>query len=496
VAAGYGNGGGGNGAPGRSVAADREEPAGHEGDERPRGGVAAPPRPLNPSVPGGPVGPRRPDGPGPMGPGVPGTPMPRRPGGPGEPGPRPRRRRSRGERILRWALLVVAIILVLVAAGYGYIRYRWGQVKSQACAHCAAVGSGEPFNVLLVGSDTRAGNTGQAAQNFGSAGQVSGQRSDTIKILHVDPSSGSASLLSIPRDTYVQMPSQLSSQGLGGDQKINTAFNAGPDPLIQTIEDSLGIPIAHFVEVDFQGLTNAVNTIGGIYLSFPYPVRDNDNGNNNSGLVITQTGCQKLNGTQTLALARSRFYQYDAYGYWHYDPTSDIGRIERQNIVIQAIASRARSTYNPLSLNAFLGAVVHDVTVDKQMTFGDMFSLATTYHAFSPSSLKSYTLPTVGQASSRAGDVEVVSQPQAQQVLRQFLGAAPATVTTPPVNAYGAPVQPPASSSSGSSSSGSSGASGSSSSSSSSGSGTSGAATPGSSPSSTAPPYDPTVCSP
>ena len=134
-------------------------------------------------------------------------------------------------------------------------------------------------------------------------------------------------------------------------------------------------------------------------------------------------------------------------------------------IVIQAIASRARSTYNPLTLNAFLGGVMHDVTVDKQMTFGDMFSLATTYHAFSPSSLKSYTLPTVSQVSSRAGDVQVVSQPQAQQVLSQFLGTAPGTVTTPPVNAYGGPVPPPAPSSAGSSSSGSSGAAGSSSSS-------------------------------
>lgn len=387
---------------------------------------------------------------------------------------------------------MVALILILAAAGYGYIRYRWGQVKSLSCANCTAVADGQPFNVLLVGSDSRAGNTGKAAQAFGSANQVSGQRSDTIKILHVDPGTGTASLLSIPRDTYVQMPSQLAAQNLGGNQKINTAFNDGPDPLIQTIQDTFGIPIAHFVEVDFQGLTNAVNTVGGIYLDFPYPVRDNDNGNNNSGLVITHTGCQQLNGAQTLALARSRFYQYDEYGYWHYDPTSDIGRIERQNIVIQAIAARAKSSYNPFTLNAFLGAVVHDVTVDKGMGFGTMFALATKYHAFSPSSLKSYTLPTVAQASSRAGDVEVVSQPQAAQVLTQFLGAAPGTVTTPPVNAYGAPVPPPASGSSGAPSGAASGSSGTSSS----GTGSSASGSAGLAPSSSAPPYDPTVCSP
>lgn len=381
---------------------------------------------------------------------------------------------------------MAAVLVVLAGAAYGYIRYRWGQIQTVACTYCTAAGSG-PYNVLIVGSDTRAGNSGQAAQSFGSSSQVGGQRSDTIKILHVDPASGTARLLSIPRDTYVEMPPSLQGQ-YGRLQKINTAFNNGIDPLVETIQDTFGVPISHFVMVDFQGLTNAVDTVGGIYLNFPYPARDNDNGNNNSGLNIPQTGCQKLGGAMTLALARSRYYQYYANGSWHYDPSSDIGRIERQNIVIQALVGRARSSYNPLTLNAFLGALVHDVTVDKGMTLGDMFSLATTYHAFSPSSLASYTLPTVAGSSGAAGDVEVVEQPQAQQVLSQFLGASPGTVTTPPVDAYGNPVNPPASSAPQGGSSSASGGSSGSSPGSSSGS--------GSSLTNTVPPYDPTVCSP
>lgn len=383
--------------------------------------------------------------------------------------------------------MVAAVLVLIVAAGYGYLRYRWGQVKTLACPTCTAVGDGQPFNVLLVGSDTRAGNTGQAARSFGSATQVAGQRSDTIKVLHVDPASGTARLLSIPRDTFVQTSDVNAATGLGGAQKINTTFNNGPAALIATIQNTLGIPIAHFVEVDFQGLTNAVNTVGGIYLNFPYPVRDNDNGNNNSGLVITRTGCQPLNGAQTLALARSRYYQYYANGSWHYDPTSDIGRIERQNVVIQAIASRGRS-YNPLTLNAFLGSVVHDVTVDKGMTFGDMFSLATRYHAFSPGSLQSFTLPTAPGYSRIAGDVEVVQQPQTMQVLMQFLGAAPATVSTPPLSASGAPITPPPPTTTTTAPQASSGAA-------SSGHTPSGPKV-GASPSASAPPYDPTVCSP
>jgi LCP family protein required for cell wall assembly len=390
--------------------------------------------------------------------------------------------------VLRWVLVVLAVLLLIAAAGYGYIRYRWSQVKSLACPTCTAVADGQPFNVLLVGSDTRAGNTGQAAQSFGSAAQVAGQRSDTIKILHVDPSSGTARLLSIPRDTYVQLSGVPGSTGLSSAQKINTAFNNGVAPLISTIQNTFGIPIAHFVEVDFQGLTDAVNTVGGIYLNFPYPVRDNDNGNNNSGLVITHAGCQRLTGSMTLALARSRYYQYYANGSWHFDPTSDIGRIERQNIVIQAIASRARGSYNPLTLNAFLGAVVHDVTVDKGMSFGAMFSLATKYHAFSPGSLQSFTLPVAPGYSRTAGDVEVVRQPQTEQLLMQFLGAAPGTVSTPPLAASGAPIPPPPPTTTTTTSKPSAGGV-------QGGHGSSGP-NAGTSPSASAPPYDPTVCSP
>ena len=407
-----------------------------------------------------------------------------------------RRHRSTGERVLRWTVLGVAVILLVALVGYGYVRYRWGQVQTAACSTCAAVADGQPFNVLIVGSDTRAGNTGSAAQSFGSASEVAGQRSDTIKILHVDPSAGTADLLSIPRDTYVQMSDIPASSGLSGDQKINTAFNDGPEPLIATIQNTFGIPIQHFVIVDFEGLTNAVNTLGGIDLDFPFPVRDNDDGNNNAGLNIPTAGCQLVSGRQTLALARSRYYEYDDDGDWTYDPTGDLGRIERQNIIIDAMMDKARSTINPLTLNALLGSVVHDIVVDNNMTFGDMLSLGLKYDAFSPSKLATYTLPTLGADSEAAGDVEVVDQPQAQQVITAFLHGTPAEgVSTPPVDQYGDPIYPPTTSAnegSGSSGSSGSGSSGSSGSTGSSGSGSSGSSA--ASPSSSIPFYDPRPC--
>jgi len=338
------------------------------------------------------------------------------------------------------AIVFVALVLVLAGSVYGYLWYRLGQIKSVKCSACIAAAGGTPYNVLVVGSDSRAGNTGQAVQSFGSAAQVGGQRSDTIKVLHVDPAAGTAELLSIPRDTYVQLSGMPSGTGLATDNKINTAFNSGPNALIQTIENTFGIPISHFVTVDFGGVIDLVNSVGGIRLDFAYPVRDNDNGNNNSGLRITHAGCQTLSGNMALALSRSRYYQYEVQpGYWEYDATSDLGRIQRQNAIIEAVIDRAKSSYNPLTVNAFLGSLVHDITKDDQMSTGMIVSLAQRFHAFSGSALKTFTLPTTG-ASSAAGDVEVVQQPAAQQMIAQFLGTAPNDVTTPPLDAYGDPV--------------------------------------------------------
>jgi polyisoprenyl-teichoic acid--peptidoglycan teichoic acid transferase len=341
-------------------------------------------------------------------------------------------------------VLLLAILLVCAGGIYGYVRYQWSRVKTIACSACAAVDDSQPFNVLIVGSDSRAGNTGSASSQFGSSSQVAGQRSDTIKILHVDPANSTAQLLSIPRDTYVQMSDIPASTGLTTDNKINTAFNNGPNPLVQTIENTFGIPIQHFVILDFSDEVNLVNAVGGISLDFPFPVRDDDNGNNNSGLNIPNAGCQTLNGTQALALSRSRYYEYYQNGVWQQDQSSDIGRIERQNIIIQAVIDKAKSLYNPIGLNSFISSLANDMTVDKNMSIGTMFALAERYHAFSGSSLNSYTIPTT-PASNNAGDVEIVQQPQAQQMITQFLGTQPQQVTTPPLDQYGNPISTAAS---------------------------------------------------
>ena len=114
------------------------------------------------------------------------------------------------------------------------------------------------------------------------------------------------------------------STGLTGPEKINAAFNNGPEALIETIRNTFGIPISHWIVIDFDGVIDSVQALGGIQLDFRYPVRDDNDGVNESGLNITQTGCQTLNGSQasrSLAPATTSTTR-TASGRWIPDTTS------------------------------------------------------------------------------------------------------------------------------------------------------------------------------
>jgi LCP family protein required for cell wall assembly len=352
-----------------------------------------------------------------------------------------RRRRRPGQRILRGLIALVVFVLVVVGLGYGYFQYEWSKVSSAPCSACVAAANGAPYNLLLIGSDSRVGETAAQAQQFGNQTNAGGQRSDTIKILHVDPSTGTASSLSIPRDTYVTLSGVPSSTGLSMQNKINSAFGSGPDALIQTIQNTFGIKISHYIVINFFGLQDAVNALGGISMNFPYPVRDRDCQTgvcyNNSGLSIPTAGCQVLNGQEALALSRSRFFEYYANGVWTYDPSSDIGRITRQNLIISAAVNKAKATYNPLSLNSLLTSVVHDFSKDDGLTPNDLFGLAERYHAFSGSQLQALTVPTSPAQTSGGSDVEVVQPDAASQTIAQFLGGPFGPISTPPIDADG-----------------------------------------------------------
>ena len=165
---------------------------------------------------------------------------------------------------------------------------------------------------LLAGSDSRADGA--------VADATEGQRSDTIMVLHV-PESGAAALVSLPRDTLVDIPGY-------GPEKLNASYSIGGPPLlVETVEQLTGLTVDHYVEIGMGGVQNVVDAVGGVELCLDYDVDDQF-----SGLQWT-AGCRQADGATALAFARMRYS----------DPKGDLGRSERQRQVVSAVMKQVAS---------------------------------------------------------------------------------------------------------------------------------------------------------
>jgi LCP family protein required for cell wall assembly len=338
----------------------------------------------------------------------------------------------------RWrrrTLYALSTIIVLAAVGAGglyfYADYRFDQIKKVHAKHLirtAPVGNQQPFTMLLVGSDSRAfvDNPTQV-KAFGSDAAQGGQRSDVTMAVRIDPAAKTVTILSIPRDLWVDIPGDVTD--ISGMNRINAAFNSGPDLLVQTIEQDLGIPINHYASVGFPGFSGMVNALGGVTMDFPTQVKDQY-----TGLDVTTTGCQVVNGTTALQLVRSRHLYYkNAEGEWEYDGQSDFSRIQRQDAFFRAVLAKLHATgLDPLTINAFLGAAVTNLTIDDTLTKTDLFNLAQDFKGLSSSHLVTETLPTTSLVTDGGADVLQEAQPYAQNMINAFnaIGTTPPTTTT------------------------------------------------------------------
>ena len=338
----------------------------------------------------------------------------------------------------RWLLIaanvMVALTLVSVGLVYGYVRYRLDAihtvpVKTLTPSGKVTANGLPPENVLLIGNQSRACLTSQAQiDQFGNPALLSGSLSDVIMVMHLDPKARTGSVLSIPRDLFEAMPPGTPS---GPYEKIDSALNDGangPANLITAIQDDLGIPINHYVEVNFCGFEQTVNALGGIKMDFPEPLYDLE-----AQLNITQTGCQLINGATALALVRSRHLQYDPPGVittdralWPSDPESDLARITRDHTFLRVLINTAQSQglYDPLKLNSFLSAVTNQVTMDPGLR-DQLISLAATYRHVAASNLAETTLPVTTYSNYvyggyQLGDVDFAVQPQDDQAIQAW----------------------------------------------------------------------------
>ena len=280
-------------------------------------------------------------------------------------------------------------------------------------------------NYLIIGSDTRAFvDTKADAEHFGSKQSQSGQRSDTIMVAHIDPGQHTGVLVSFPRDLWVPIPGH-------GTAKINAAFAYGGAQLtIKTIETDFDIPISHYLEVDFAGFRDIVNAIGSVPIYFPAPARDK-----NSGLAIGTPGCHNLTGAEALAYVRSRYYQYFANGRWQYDPTSDLGRIRRQQYFIRSVSRAAIHTVfsDPRRVFKVVDKTVMSLTRDKLLAASDLRALVMAFRDTNPTAFPMYTLPSNPSFVDRQS-VLLLDTSQAAPTLARLRGTPPVDHTVPKIS--------------------------------------------------------------
>ena len=299
-------------------------------------------------------------------------------------GARRRRHRSWGQRLVVTLGCVSALALGASAAGLGYVYRKYERLPRVELSGVLdeASDSGGPENYLVVGIESAEGLDPDDPVRIGRAGAG---KSDTIMILRIDPRDRGAKLLSLPRDLWVPIA------GTGHSRKINAAIEIGGAPLlIRTIDENFGIDIHHYVQVDFAAFRELVDAIDGVPIYFPYPARDRK-----TGLNIRRTGCVTLDPVQALAFVRSRTYEQLIDGEWELDlGLPDIGRIGRQQAFIRKALSRAseRGARNPGTLDRLIDVGLAGITVDQELTAGDLFDLGRRFRSFDPDNLETYSL--------------------------------------------------------------------------------------------------------
>jgi LCP family protein required for cell wall assembly len=334
----------------------------------------------------------------------------------------------------------VAVLLVIAIVGsiVGYVEYLNHQINRVAVkglTGSTSTGAEQgDINILLVGSTTRCGLKHQNAA-FGLCSQgVTGVNSDVIMVLHLDPATKKAAILSIPRDVF------LPNARAGGPDKVDGALAAGPTQLVNAVEEDFGIPIQHYAELNFDSFMGIVNALGGVKMYFPMPVYDAY-----SQLNIKQAGCVDLNGFEALAVVRARHLQYkpsdvitNNHADWPYDPQSDLSRILRDHEFLRVLASTVakRGLSNPLTDRSLLAAVTPQLQVDRGLTLSGMVQLVLDFHGDNPYNAPQMTLPVdVDRQADYTyqgvsyGSVEFASEPQDIQAADALLGVSPSTDT-------------------------------------------------------------------
>lgn len=262
-----------------------------------------------------------------------------------------RKTKSSRKRTILKVIATLAVSLLICVSAYGVYLVK----KAESAADNAFESAGndtetvEPLtdniSILFIGVDDSE-ERGQSDDNI---------RSDALVLATLNNEDKSIKLVSIPRDTYTYIPDG------GYEDKITHAYSYnGPNSTIESVEELLDVPVNYYLRMNFDAFIDVVDALGGIKVEVPYDIVEQDE-NDSQGAVELKEGIQFLNGSESLALARTR----------HYD--NDIERGKRQQMILESIMNRALSVGSITKYGDVFEAVGDNMKTD--MTFQDMKEL-------------------------------------------------------------------------------------------------------------------------
>lgn len=324
----------------------------------------------------------------------------------------------------RWGrrLLLVVLVLVLLVAAVGLASAMNATANMERVTVGSLASGSSPMQILVVGSDSREGLTAEQQQEL-TTGDVGGERTDTIFLMTI--SGGKVALLAFPRDLFVTR-----CDGSGG--RINAAMGiGGPTCLVQTVRDLSGIPVSHFMEVNFLGFRDIVDAVGGVDICLDKAIQDDFAG------VDLPAGCQELDGRQALGYVRVRKVD------------NDLERIKRQQRFLRSLAQEVMSpstSLNPPRLFQVSGAVGEALTTDEGFGPIDLARLGFGARGLASGASVMETVPTTGANVGGAAVLRPIED-EARQLFDSFRdgsilgratgGPAPSEITVDVLNGAG-----------------------------------------------------------
>lgn len=297
-------------------------------------------------------------------------------------------------RALAGVGVCLTLIVVLLVASTLWLRHQLDEIDRiegvfDALDARPARPTGGPgadaLNVLLLGTDRRSdvATTGDAAE---AAAWVPGaQRSDLMMLVHIDADRDDVTVVSLPRDSWVDVPGY-------GMSKINAAYSyGGPSLAVRTVEQLTGVRVDHLAVVDWTGFSELTDAIGGITVDVPRTVRDSARG------VTWTAGTHRLDGQQALDYVGQR------YGL----PGGDLDRVRRQQAVFATLAAESLDQRDsPGLVLDFIGMLSRNVSVDDEWSSGEMASLGWSLRDVGRRDVHYLTVPVEGLG--RVGDQSIV----------------------------------------------------------------------------------------